>query len=107
MARYRSLREKVESLQEALRRHKDRIDPKIERLRVLGTLWANAESVEERKAIESRELRVHSSVSRPIEVAHKVNKRSRIAEREKFELEEEVKALKQIVGDETSIDDPF
>jgi hypothetical protein len=50
---------------------------------------------------------VHSSVSRPIEVAHKVNKRSRIAEREKFELEEELKALKQIVGDETSIDDPF
>ena len=58
MARYRSLREKVESLQEALRRHK-------------------------------------------------VNKRSRIAERKKFELEEKLLNLKRIVGDDTSIDDPF
>jgi predicted nucleic acid-binding Zn-ribbon protein len=105
--RLRSLREKVESLQEALRRHKDRIDPKLEKVRALGTRWANAQNVQEREAIEQRERRLQSSLSGLIEVAHEVNERSRSAEKEKHELEDELINLLKIVGDDTSLYDQF
>ena len=104
-AEFRAVREEVEVLHEKLCRVHLRVERQVKKLQRLGAQWRQAESVEDKEKVEKRERLTARTLERLNHLSDRRNKEAIPKERRLEKIEREVNNLKNIIGDDSSLDD--
>jgi chromosome segregation ATPase len=104
-AEFRSVRDQVEVLHEKLCRVHLRVERQVNKLQRLGVQWQKAENDEDKDEIEKRERLTAKTLERLNDLLDRRNNEAIPKERRLAKIEHDLNNLKNIVGDDSSLDD--
>jgi hypothetical protein len=104
-AEFRTVREEVEVLHEKLCCVHLRVERQVKKLQRLGVKWRKAENDEEKDEVEKQERLTARTLERLNDLLDRRNREAIPKERRLAKIENDLTQLKQIIGDQLSLDD--